>query len=159
PTLSNEPGIIYFTSGTTGGPKMVLHTQASYGLGHRVTGELWLDLKARDVHWGISDTGWGKAAWSCLFGPWRMGASGFAVGTRGKFDPVAALRTLSSYPITTWCAPPTALRLMVREAVSAYRFPHLRHCASAGEPLNPEVMTAWKAATGLTIYEGYGQTE
>jgi acetyl-CoA synthetase/medium-chain acyl-CoA synthetase len=159
PTRSDEPGIIYFTSGTTGPPKMVLHTQASYGLGHRLTGELWLDLKPGDVHWCLTDTGWAKAAWSCLFGPWQMGACVFAVDARGKFDPAAALRTLARYPITTWCAPPTALRLIVREDLSAYRFPALRHCVSAGEPLNPEVLAAWKAATGLTIHEGYGQTE
>jgi acetyl-CoA synthetase/medium-chain acyl-CoA synthetase len=83
----------------------------------------------------------------------------FAVDARGKFDPAAALRTLARYPITTWCAPPTALRLIVREDLSACRFPALRHCVSAGEPLNPEVLAAWQSATGLTIYEGYGQTE
>src|SRR3989454_6603901 len=159
PTRGDEPGIIYFTSGTTGPPKMVLHTQASYGMGHRLTGELWLDLKPDDVHWCITDTGWAKAAWSCLFGPWQMGACVFAVDSRGKFDPVSALRTLAHYPITTWCAPPTALRLIIREDLSAYRFPHLRHCVSAGEPLNPEVIAAWKEATGHTICEGYGQTE
>jgi acyl-coenzyme A synthetase/AMP-(fatty) acid ligase len=159
PTRSDDPGILYFTSGTTGLPKMVLHTQASYGLAHRLTGELWLDLKPNDVHWNLSDTGWGKAAWSSFFGPWHMGACVFSVDTRGKFNAIAALRILASYPITTWCAPPTALRLMVREDLSAYRFPKLRHCVSAGEPVNPEVISAWKAATGLTIYEGYGQTE
>jgi acetyl-CoA synthetase/medium-chain acyl-CoA synthetase len=88
-----------------------------------------------------------------------MGACVFVMDARGRFDPAAALRTLAQYPITTWCAPPTALRLMVREDLSAFRFPHLRHCVSAGEPLNPEVITTWKAATGLTLYEGYGQTE
>ena len=159
PTASDEPGIIYFTSGTTGPPKMVLHTQSSYGMGHRLTGELWLDLKPNDVHWCITDTGWAKAAWSCLFGPWQMGACVFTVDTRGKFEPANTLRTLSQYPITTWCAPPTALRLLVREDLSPYRFPRLRHCVSAGEPLNPEVFTAWKTATGLSIYDGYGQTE
>ena len=159
PTRADEPGIIYFTSGTTGPPKMVLHTQESYGLGHRVTGAEWLCCKPRDVHWNLADTGWAKAAWSSLYGPWHMGACIFSVDARGKFDPAAALRTLARYPITTWCAPPTALRLMVREDLAAYRFPHLRHCVSAGEPLNPEVIETWKAATGLTIYEGYGQTE
>ncbi len=159
PTRSDEPGIIYFTSGTTGQPKMVVHTQASYGLGHRVTGELWLDLKPGDVLWTISDTGWAKAAWSSFFGPWQMGACVFTLGASGKFGPVTALQTLAQYPITTWCAPPTALRMIVREDLSQWRFPHLRHCVSAGEPLNAEVVNAWKAATGLTIYEGYGQTE
>src|SRR5256712_818343 len=149
PTASDDPCIIYFTSGTTGHPKMVLHTQASYGMGHRLTGELWLDLKPDDVHWCITDTGWAKAAWSCLFGPWQMGACVFAVDSRGKVDPASALRTLAHYPITTWCAPPTALRLIVREDLSCCRFPRLRHCVSAGEPLNPEVFAAWKASTGL----------
>ena len=159
PTLADDPGIIYFTSGTTGPPKMVLHTQASYGMGHRITGELWLDLHPGDVHWNLSDTGWAKAAWSSFYGPWQMGACVFAAAASGKFDPEAALNILANYPITTWCAPPTALRLIVRQDLARWRFPHLRHCVSAGEPLNPEVIEAWKRATGHTIYEGYGQTE
>ena len=159
PTRADDPGIIYFTSGTTGPPKMVLHTQASYGMGHRVTGELWLDLHPGDVHWNLSDTGWAKAAWSSFYGPWQMGACVFAAASSGKFDPGAALDILANYPITTWCAPPTALRLIVREDLARWKFPHLRHCVSAGEPLNPEVIAAWKQATGHTIYEGYGQTE
>jgi acetyl-CoA synthetase/medium-chain acyl-CoA synthetase len=107
----------------------------------------------------MSDTGWAKAAWSSFFGPWQMGACVFATAAPGKFDPEAALDTLSGFPITTWCAPPTALRLIVRQELSRWKFPHLRHCVSAGEPLNPEVISAWKHATGHTIYEGYGQTE
>ena len=159
PTRTDDPGIIYFTSGTTGPPKMVLHTQESYGLGHRVTGEQWLCCQPHDLHWNLADNGWAKAAWSSLFGPWHMGAGIFTVDSRGRFDAAEALRILARYPITTWCAPPTALRLIVREDLAAYRFPHLRHCVSAGEPLNPEVIEAWKRSTGLTIYEGYGQTE
>ncbi len=111
------------------------------------------------MHWNLADNGWAKAAWSSLFGPWHMGACVFAIDARGKFDAGATLRTLAKFPITTWCAPPTALRLIVREYLPAFRFPRLRHCVSAGEPLNPEVIEMWKRATGLTIYEGYGQTE
>lgn len=159
PTHADEPGMLYFTSGTTGPPKMVQHTQQSYGLGHRVTGEQWLCCQPDDIHWNLADNGWAKAAWSSLFGPWHMGACIFTVDARGKFDAAAALRVLARYPITTWCAPPTALRLIVREDLAAYRFPRLRHCVSAGEPLNPEVIETWQRATGLTIYEGYGQTE
>jgi acetyl-CoA synthetase/medium-chain acyl-CoA synthetase len=158
-TRGDDPGIIYFTSATTGNPKMVMHTQASYGLGHRLTGRLWLDLRPEDVHWNLSDLGWGKAAWSSFYGPWQMGACVFALDAPGKFDPALALKTLAAYPITTWCAPPTALRLIVRQDLSGWRFPHLRHCVSAGEPLNPEVLSLWREATGLTLHEGYGQTE
>jgi acetyl-CoA synthetase/medium-chain acyl-CoA synthetase len=138
---------------------MVLHTQASYGLGHLLTGRYWLDLGPEDLHWNISDLGWGKAAWSSFFGPWHMGACVFALDVIGKFDPVLTLDTLARYPITTWCAPPTALRLIVRQDLSRWRFPHLRHCVTAGEPLNPEVLNLWRNATGLTLHEAYGQTE
>lgn len=158
-TLADDPGIIYFTSATTGEPKMVLHSQASYGLGHEVTGKLWLDLQPGDVLWNVSDVGWAKAAWSSLFGPWHGGACVFAVNSRGRFEPVAILKILAEYPISVWCAPPTALRLIIREDLGRWRFPYLRHCVTAGEPLNPEVFRAWKKATGLTIHEGYGQSE
>jgi acyl-coenzyme A synthetase/AMP-(fatty) acid ligase len=158
-TRSSDPGIIYFTSATTGDPKMVLHTQASYGLAHRVTGQLWLDCQPADVHWNLSDPGWAKAAWSSFFGPWHMGACVFAVDTHGKFDPAQVLDILAHFPITTWCAPPTALRLSVRQNLSKWRFSTLRHCVTAGEPLNPEVSRLWRAATGLELYEAYGQTE
>jgi acetyl-CoA synthetase/medium-chain acyl-CoA synthetase len=156
---ANDPGIIYFTSATTGEPKMVLHTQISYGLGHRLTGEHWLDLKPDDVHWNLSDLGWAKAAWSSFYGPWHMGACIFGLNAPGKFDPAQALDTLAEFPITTWCAPPTALRLIARQDLAHWRFPHLRHCVTAGEPLNPEILHRWRGATGLTLYEGYGQTE
>lgn len=158
-TPSMAPGILYFTSATTGEPKMVLHSQASYGLGHRSTGEYWLDLKPDDIHWNISDLGWGKAAWSSFFGPWHMGACVFALDVAGKFDPGMTLDALEHFPITTWCAPPTALRLIVRQDLAKRRFASLRHCVTAGEPLNPEVLNLWRSATGLVLHEGYGQTE
>lgn len=158
-TRSSDPGILYFTSATTGEPKMVLHTQASYGLAHRLTGKLWLDCRPGDVHWNVSDLGWAKAAWSSFYGPWQMGACIFALDIHGKFDPAHTLDTLAHFPITTWCAPPTALRLLVRQDLSRRKFAHLRHCVTAGEPLNPEVFKLWKSATGHELYEGYGQTE
>lgn len=159
PTRADAPGIIYFTSSTTGSPKMVLHTQASYGLGHEVTGKLWLDLGTSDVHWNTSDLGWAKAAWSSFFGPWHCGACLFVWDARAKFSAAETLDVLGAYPITSMCAPPTAFRMMVKEDLHARSFPHLRHCVTAGEPLNPGVFEAWKNATGLPIYEGYGQTE
>jgi acetyl-CoA synthetase/medium-chain acyl-CoA synthetase len=158
-TRGDEPGILYFTSATTGDAKMVLHTQASYGLGHRLTGELWLDLKPGELHWNISNLGWAKAAWSSFFGPWQMGACVFALEAPGKFDPILTLDTLAQFPIRTWCAPATALRLIVRQDLSSFRFGSLRHCVTAGEPLNPEVLNLWRAATGLTLHEAFGQTE
>jgi len=159
PIRADDPGIVYFTSATTGEPKMVLHSQASYAVGHRLTGKLWLDLGPDDVHWNISDLGWGKAAWSSFYGPWQMGACIFALDVHGKFDPELTLDMLECFPISTWCAPPTALRLIVREDLTKRHFPKLRHCVTAGEPLNPEVIKIWKQATGLDIYEAYGQTE
>jgi acetyl-CoA synthetase/medium-chain acyl-CoA synthetase len=159
PTASHDPGLIYFTSATSGEPKMVLHTQASYGLAHQVTGSLWLDLKPGDIHWNLSDLGCAKAAWSSFFGPWHCGACVFALDARGKFDSAATLDALEQFPITTWCAPPTALRLIVKQDLSKRHFRTLRHCVTAGEPLNPEVLNLWQSATGLLLHEGYGQSE
>jgi acetyl-CoA synthetase/medium-chain acyl-CoA synthetase len=158
-TRSGDPGIMFFTSSTTGSPKMVLHTQASYGLGHAVTGKLWLDLRPGDVHWNTSDLGWAKAAWSSFFGPWHCGACVFAWDAPGRFSPGQTLDVLSAHPITTLCAPPTAFRMMVHAGLEGRSFPRLRHCVTAGEPLDAEVFSAWRNATGLSIHEGYGQTE
>lgn len=158
-TRASDPGIIYFTSATTGGPKMVLHTQASCGLGHQVTGRLWLGLGVEDVHWNTADLGWAKAAWSSFYGPWHCGACLFVVDARRKFSASHALDLLEKYPITSLCAPPTALRMMVREDFSHRSFRHLRHCVTAGEPLQPSIFHEWEALTGVPIHEGYGQTE
>jgi acyl-coenzyme A synthetase/AMP-(fatty) acid ligase len=159
PTRGDEPMMIYFTSGTVGYPKMVLHTHVSYSIGHIVTGKYWLDLKSADLHWNLSDTGWAKAAYSNLFGPWIMGAAMFTFDGRGRFDARQTLEILERYPISTFCAPPTAYRLLVLENLSHYRLAALRHCIGAGEPLNPEVIEAWQRGTGQTIRDGYGQTE
>ena len=157
-SAADDPAILYFTSGTTGFPKMTLHTHASYPLGHRITGEFWLDLGVDDLHWNVSDTGWAKAAWSSLFGPWNMGAAVF-VHHSGRFDPQRTLDVLSRSPITTLCAAPTIYRMLVQEDLERWSFPSLRHCVAAGEPLNPEVIEVWQQATGITIRDGYGQTE
>jgi acyl-coenzyme A synthetase/AMP-(fatty) acid ligase len=158
-TLADTNSILYFTSGTTGMPKMTVHTHASYGMGHTITGKFWLDLTPEDVHWNLSDTGWAKAAWSSYFGPWNCGACVFAHNSPGKFDGKQVLGMLDKYPITTLCGPPTAYRVFVQEELKNYTFKTLRHCVAAGEPLNPEVINVWKEATGSTIYDGYGQTE
>jgi acyl-coenzyme A synthetase/AMP-(fatty) acid ligase len=159
PTRGDEPMMIYFTSGTVGYPKMVLHTHVSYPVGHLVTGKYWLDLKPTDLHWNLSDTGWAKAAYSNLFGPWIMGAAMFTFDGRGRFEARQTLELLERYPISTFCAPPTAYRLLVLENLGRYRLSALRHCVGAGEPLNPEVIEAWQRGTGQTIRDGYGQTE
>jgi medium-chain acyl-CoA synthetase len=156
-TTIDDDAICYFTSGTTGHPKMAIHGHG-YTLAHQVTGAHWLDLTAEDLHWNLSDTGWAKAAWSSLFGPWQQRAAIF-VYHAPSFDAAATLHLLARFPITTLCAPPTAYRMFVRGGLNEWKFPALRHCVSAGEPLNPEVIDLWRAATGLEIYDGYGQTE
>jgi acetyl-CoA synthetase len=158
-TRAEDPMLIYFTSGTTGMPKMVQHTQASYGIGHQVTGRYWLDLTPEDRHLTLSDTGWAKCAWGKLFGPWSQGACNVVYDFRGRFDAARILRMLEQQKVTTFCAPPTAWRAIVLQELSRYDLSSLRHVASAGEPLNPEVIDTWKQATGLHIREGYGQTE
>ena len=156
-TAATDEALCYFTSGTTGYPKMCIHDQ-SYGLANQTTGRYWLDLRTTDLHWNCSDTGWAKAAWSSYFGPWNQGAALFVHHTAG-FNAQRTLELLARYPITTFCGAPTIYRMFVQEDLGGFRPLALRHCVGAGEPLNPEVIETWKRATGLTIRDGYGQTE
>ncbi|XP_039632472.1 acyl-coenzyme A synthetase ACSM3, mitochondrial isoform X1 [Polypterus senegalus] len=157
-TKSSDPMTIFFTSGTTGSPKMTQHTHSSFGIGLEVNGRFWLDLTPEDVMWNTSDTGWAKSAWSSIFAPWIQGACVF-VHQMPRFDSKTILETLSRFNITTFCSAPTAYRMLVQHDLNGYSFKSLKHCVSAGEPINPEVMACWKKKTGLDIYDGYGQTE
>ena len=158
-TRASDPALLYFTSGTTGFPKMVLHTQASYGIGHTVTAKYWIGLTPDDLHWNISDTGWAKAAWSSLFGPLIAGSAQLIHNPSGPFDARRVLDILARHPVTTMCGAPTVFRSLVLQDLSRWTFPRLRTCVAAGEPLNPEVIATWKEHTGLEIRDGYGQTE
>ena len=158
PTAKDDPLILFFTSGTVSYPKLVLHTQ-EYGLGHVSTARFWHDLRPGDRHWTVTDTGWAKAAWGGLFGQWHERATVVQVAL-GKPDPDTILRIIRDAQITSFCAPPTLYRLLVQTDLAAHDLSVLRHCTSAGEPLNPEVIRAWKDGTGgLTVYDGYGQSE
>jgi acyl-coenzyme A synthetase/AMP-(fatty) acid ligase len=147
----------FFTSGTTGLPKIVAHTHASYPLGHLTTAA-WIGLQPGDKHYNISQPGWAKFAWSCFFAPLNMGCTVFVYVQQGRFDPALQLRIMEQHKVTTLCCPPTVLRMLIREPLDQYHF-YFRDCVSAGEPLNPEVIEAWKKGTGIVIRDGYGQTE
>jgi medium-chain acyl-CoA synthetase len=155
-TRSDEPALCFYTSGTTKDPKAVLHTHA-YTFAHRYTGEYWLDLQRTDLHWTTADTGWAKSAYGVLFGPWMNGIPVFMY--HGRFDPEREMELLARYEVSTFCAAPTEYRLLVKQDLRRWQLPRLRHCAGAGEPLNPEVIHAWNDALGLVIHDGYGQTE
>lgn len=155
---ATDPMTVFFTSGTTGAPKMTEHSHSSYGLGHLITARYFLDLSPDDIFWNLSDTGWAKCAWSSLFAPWIAGACVFTQDSP-KFDPQLTVKTLSRYPISHFCAAPTAMRFIDKMNLRDYRFAALRQCLSAGEPVNPEMLEAWEEGTGLKLYEGYGQTE
>ena len=155
-TNANDPLLLYFTSGTTSLPKLVLHSHQSYPVGHLST-MYWIGLQPGDVHWNISSPGWAKHAWSCLFAPWNAGATVF-IYNYSRFQPKAVLDTLVRHEVTTLCAPPTVWRMLIQEPLAKYQI-KLREVLAAGEPLNPEVIERVKAAWGLTIRDGYGQTE
>jgi acetyl-CoA synthetase len=158
PTRATDPLLLYFTSGTTAQPKLVLHTHQSYPVGHLST-MYWLGLRPGDVHLNISSPGWGKHAWSCFFGPWNAGACVF-IFNQPRFDAATLIDALATHPVTSLCAPPTVWRMLIQQNLAASR-PRLklRELIGAGEPLNPEVIERVRAAWGLVIRDGYGQTE
>ena len=156
-TQKDEDLFWFFTSGTTGMPKVVVHTQSSYPLGHLTTAA-WIGMKPGDKHYNISQPGWAKFAWSCVFAPLNLGATVFVYASKERFIASKQLKLIEDNHITTLCAPPTALRLMIQENLKQHRF-SLRECVSAGEPLNAEVIKIWKDGTGLELRDGYGQTE
>jgi acyl-coenzyme A synthetase/AMP-(fatty) acid ligase len=156
PTRASDPALVYYTSGTTGPPKAVLHNHG-YTSAQRHTALLWHGVRAGDRLWTTSDTGWAKAAYGVIFGPWSAGAEVFLYD--GRFEAARELELLAEVAPQVFCAPPTEFRMLVKEDLSKLRLPALRECVSAGEPLNPEVIRSWRDATGLTIRDGYGQTE
>jgi len=156
PTQPEDPMLLYFTSGTTAKPKLVRHSQRSYPVGGLST-MYWLGLRPDDVHLNISSPGWAKHAWSCFFAPWNAGATVFVVN-QPRFDAKGLLATIGRCGVTTLCAPPTVWRLFIQEKLATFKV-SLREVCGAGEPLNPEVIDQVRAAWGLTIRDGYGQTE
>ncbi|HOM12413.1 MAG TPA: AMP-binding protein [Rubrivivax sp.] len=155
-TQADDPLLLYFTSGTTAKPKMVLHTQQSYPVGHLTT-MYWLGLQPGDVHLNISSPGWGKHAWSSFYAPWNAGATIFVLN-QARFDAKVTLDTLVRCGVTSLCAPPTVWRLLILEDLSSWPV-KLSETIGAGEPLNPEVIERVRQAWGLTLRDGYGQTE
>ncbi len=150
--------LVYFTSGTTGMPKMVQHNFA-YPLGHIITAKYWHHVEENKLHMSVSDSGWAKFGWGKIYGQWICGAVIFCYDMLGKFDPLKLLSHVEKYRVTTFCAPPTMYRFMLQEDVGRFDLSSIHHCTTAGEPLNPEVTKKWKELTGLQIYEGFGQSE
>lgn len=155
-TRADDPLQLYFTSGTTSKPKLVMHSHTSYPVGHLST-MYWIGLKPGDVHCNLSSPGWAKHAWSCVFAPWNAEATVFVLN-QARFNARGLLDALTGCGVTTFCAPPTVWRMLITEDLKNWKV-RLRELASAGEPLNPEVIEQVRAAWGLTIRDGYGQTE
>ncbi len=156
-TTNDDISLIYFTSGTTGMPKMVQHNFA-YPLGHIVTAKYWQCVQEDGLHLTVADTGWAKAAWGKIYGQWLCGSAVF-VYDYDKFVPRELLEKIVEYKVTTFCAPPTIYRFFIKEDLTKYDLSNITHCSIAGEPLNPEVFNQFLNATGLKLMEGYGQTE
>jgi acetyl-CoA synthetase len=149
--------LLYFTSGTTGMPKMVRHDFA-YPLGHILTAKYWHQAIPGGLHLTVADTGWAKAAWGKIYGQWICGTAVF-VYDYDRFVPPAMLHIIAHYRLTTFCAPPTVYRFFIKEDLRKYDFSALKHCSVAGEPLNPEIYEQFLAGTGIKLHECYGQTE
>ncbi len=149
--------LIYFTSGTTGMPKMVQHVQ-SYPLGHIITAKYWQQVAENGLHLTVADSGWAKFSWGKIYGQWIAGTAVLGYDM-DKFDPHNLLSVIEKYKITTFCAPATMYRFMIKEDVTKYDLSSIRHCCMAGEPLNPIVFEQWEKLTGHKLYEGFGQTE
>ncbi|HXO89424.1 MAG TPA: AMP-binding protein, partial [Stellaceae bacterium] len=155
-TKASDPLLLYFTSGTTAKPKLVLHSHQSYPVGHLAT-MYWLGVQPGDLHLIISSPGWAKHAYSCFFAPWNAGATVFMLN-QPRFNAKGLLDAIAGYAITSFCAPPTVWRMLIQEDLGAWKV-GLREVVGAGEPLNPEVIERVKSAWGLTVRDGYGQTE
>ena len=156
-TAAADPMLMYFSSGTSGNPKMVLHN-SSYALAHLVTAKHWHNVRPDGIHFTIADTGWGKAVWGKYYGQWLMEACVFTYDF-DRFHPSEILSLIGKYQITTLCCPPTMYRLMMQEDIDVFDLSSLEYSTTAGEALNPDLFDFWKEHTGLTIYEGFGQTE
>ncbi len=157
-TRSTDPLLIFFTSGTESYPKMVLHTHA-YPLAHIVTAKYVDDLRSTDLHMAVADTGWAKTAFGKLFGQWICGAAVLQRNPIGGFNPKISLSVIERFGVTTFCASPGVYRMLIQEDLGSYDLQNLRLSLCAGEPLTPEIVKAWKAGTGLDLYEFYGQSE
>lgn len=157
PNTNSDTSLLYFTSGTTGNPKMVIH-DFTYPLGHIITGAFWHNLTPESLHFTLADTGWGKAVWGKLYGQWIVGATVFVYDFE-KFAADDVLKMISKYKITSFCAPPTVFRFFIREDLTKYDISSLKYCTIAGEALNPKVYEEFYRLTGIKLMEGFGQTE